>query len=83
MMFGPAHHNSPGALTPSLGYSTSCPVAGSTSLHSMFAIVGPTESRAMSSRSNGIACETGLISDIPYPCRTRHPSRVATALPSS
>lgn len=83
MMFGPLHHSSPAALTPSLGTSISLPVSGSTILHSMFGIVRPTVSRGISSRSTGIACETGLISLMPYPCRTMQFRRDATACPSS
>ncbi len=68
MTLGPLHHSSPGSETPSpVGYSTSSPVVGSTSLHSMLAIVGPTESSGTSSPSNGMAWLTGLISDMPYP----------------
>src|SRR5690606_28334528 len=84
MTLGPLHHSSPGAETPSpVGYSTSSPVAGSTILHSMFAIVGPTESSSVSLSSKGIACDTGDISDMPYPCRTLQPRRFATDPASS
>ena len=40
MTFGPLHHSSPGSLPPRRRrYATSSPVAGSTSLHSMFGSV--------------------------------------------
>ena len=83
MTFGPLHHSSPGALTPDDGWSISSPVAGSMILHSMFGRVTPTVPSGMSSRSSGMVWLTGLISLIPYPCRTVQPSRVATACPSS
>ncbi len=66
MTLGPLTHSSPGSVTPSAPTSViSSPVAGSMSLHTSFGSIAPTELTGMSSRSCGIACDTGLSSLMP------------------
>ena len=60
MTFGPRHHSSPRSPGDS-----SDPVAGSTTIASMFGSSGPTEPSSKSSQASGTKWLDGLISVIP------------------